>query len=320
MSDQPNAELEELRAIVDETQRHLKWLADAGVRTVLRPDFGGGAAAPAVPSMAVQVPTARARPSFLSEPPPRPQAPFVAAPVVPPVMAPPVAAPITPPVVTPAAVRPTMPVAPAPVVVPAASFRVLETVGSAASVASLQVIRDELGDCRRCGLFAERKNVVFGQGNANAEILFFGEGPGEDEDKSGLAFVGRAGQLLTKMIEAMGYARSDVYICNVVKCRPPGNRRPEPAEAEACRPFYERQILAVRPKVIVALGATAAQTLLKTSTSISQLRNRWTEWAGIPVMPTYHPAYLLRAPAEKAKAWEDLKLVMARVGKERAGT
>ncbi len=206
---------------------------------------------------------------------------------------------------------------PAPLPAVASSFPLLETIGPAASVASLQVIRDDLGDCQRCGLCAERKNIVFGQGGAGAQIVFLGEGPGEDEDTSGLAFVGRAGQLLTKMIEAMGFARSDVYICNVVKCRPPGNRRPEPAEVEACRPFFERQIRAIRPQVIVTLGATATHALLRTTTPIGTLRNRWTEWEGMAVMPTFHPAYLLRAPLEKAKAWDDLKLVMARLGKER---
>jgi DNA polymerase len=315
MSDQTQTtDLDELRSIVDETQRHLKWLADAGIRTVIRPDFSSGSLpAPMAGPPAASSP-ARARPSFLSEPPPArpPPAPVVMAPPV----APPVAATL---MAAPPAARPLMPVESAPSIVPVAArpFALLETVGSAASIASLQVIRDELGDCRRCGLCATRKNIVFGQGGAGTDILFLGEGPGEDEDESGLAFVGRAGQLLTKMIEAMGYARSGIYICNIVKCRPPGNRRPEPAEVEACRPFYEQQIRALRPKVVVALGATAAHALLKTNTPISLLRNQWSEWEGIPVMATFHPAYLLRAPQEKAKAWDDLKLVMARLGKER---
>lgn len=156
---------------------------------------------------------------------------------------------------------------------------------------------------------------MYGQGNPNAELVFVGEGPGEDEDLSGLAFVGRAGELLTKMIAAMGYTRDQVYICNIVKCRPPGNRRPEPDEIEQCRPYVERQLEAIRPKAIVALGATATQSLLRTNTGITHLRNRWTEWNGIPVMPTFHPSYLLRAPGEKGKAWADLKLVMAKLGK-----
>lgn len=182
--------------------------------------------------------------------------------------------------------------------------------------ARLKVIREELGDCRRCGLCRGRTHIVFGQGNPGTEILFLGEGPGEDEDLSGLAFVGRAGQLLTKMISAMGYTREEVYICNIVKCRPPGNRRPEPAEIEACRPFVEQQIRAIRPKAIVALGATAAQSLLRVDTSITRLRNRWHEWEGIPVMPTFHPSYLLRAPQQKAGAWEDLKAVLTRLGRD----
>lgn len=156
---------------------------------------------------------------------------------------------------------------------------------------------------------------MYGQGNPNAELVFVGEGPGEEEDLSGLAFVGRAGELLTRMIAAMGYTREQVYICNIVKCRPPRNRRPEPDEIEQCRPFVERQLEAIRPRAIVALGATAAQSLLRTNTGITHLRNRWADWNGIPVMPTFHPSYLLRAPGEKGKTWEDLKLVMARLGK-----
>ena len=181
---------------------------------------------------------------------------------------------------------------------------------------ALKIIRDDLGDCQRCGLGRTRTKLVYGQGNPAAEVLFLGEAPGEDEDLSGLAFVGRAGQLLTKMIEAMGFTRDQVYICNINKCRPPGNRKPEPPEVEACRPFVERQIRAIQPKAIVALGATATHSLLRTEEPISRLRNRWTSWNGIPVMPTFHPSYLLRAPQEKAKAWDDLKLVLAKLGRE----
>jgi uracil-DNA glycosylase len=156
---------------------------------------------------------------------------------------------------------------------------------------------------------------VFGVGSPHARLMFVGEGPGADEDRQGEPFVGRAGQLLTKMIEAMGYRREDVYIANVVKCRPPGNRNPEPEEMDACEPFLRAQIAAVRPSVIVALGKIAAQTLLRDTTPITRLRGRWSTYEGVKLMPTFHPAYLLRSPDEKRKAWEDLQLVMNELGK-----
>lgn len=175
-------------------------------------------------------------------------------------------------------------------------------------------LREELGDCARCKLGRGRTKLVFGVGDAAAELMFVGEGPGEDEDLQGEPFVGRAGQLLTRMIEAMGYRREQVYIANVVKCRPPGNRNPEPDEIEACEPFLRGQIEAIRPRVIVALGKFAAQTLLRDTSAISRLRGRWFEYGGVRLMPTFHPAYLLRSPNEKAKAWEDLQLVMKELG------
>jgi uracil-DNA glycosylase family 4 len=181
---------------------------------------------------------------------------------------------------------------------------------------TLDEIRRELGDCRRCKLCDGRKNIVFGSGNPRAELVFVGEGPGADEDQQGVPFVGEAGQLLTKMITAMGYHRDDVYICNVVKCRPPGNRNPEPDEVTACEPFLRAQLKAVQPKVIVALGKFAAQTLLRDSTAISKMRGHWREYEGIKLMPTFHPAYLLRQPAEKKKVWEDLQQVMKFFGKQ----
>jgi DNA polymerase len=179
----------------------------------------------------------------------------------------------------------------------------------------LAEIRAELGDCGRCKLAGGRTHLVFGVGNPAAELMFVGEGPGADEDQQGEPFVGRAGQLLTKMIEAMGFGREDVYIANVVKCRPPGNRNPEPDEIEACEPFLRAQIAAVRPKVIVALGKFAAQTLLRDTTPITRLRGGWRAYEGVQLMPTFHPAYLLRSPEEKKKAWEDLQLVMKELGK-----
>jgi len=181
----------------------------------------------------------------------------------------------------------------------------------------LQVVRDDLGDCKRCKLAPSRTNLVYGVGNPDAELVFVGEAPGADEDAQGEPFVGKAGQLLTKMIEAMGYTRDDVYICNVLKCRPPGNRNPEPDEVASCEPFLKRQLAAIRPRMIVALGKFAAQCLLRDDTPITRLRGGFRSYEGIPLMPTLHPAYLLRDPSKKKLAWDDLKAVnaaLARVG------
>jgi len=183
----------------------------------------------------------------------------------------------------------------------------------------LLAIRTGLGECTRCKLHGGRTRLVFGVGNPSAELMFVGEGPGADEDLQGEPFVGRAGQLLTKMIEAMGFARSEVYIANVVKCRPPGNRDPEPDEIETCEPFLKAQIAAIRPRVVVALGRFAVQTLLRDTTPVSKQRGRWREYEGVKLMPTFHPAYLLRNPAEKKPAWEDLQLVMKEFGKTPQG-
>jgi uracil-DNA glycosylase len=179
----------------------------------------------------------------------------------------------------------------------------------------LLAVREELGECTRCKLAGGRTTLVFGVGDPHAMLMFVGEGPGADEDAQGEPFVGKAGQLLTKMIEAMQLKRSEVYIANVVKCRPPGNRDPEPDEIEACEPFLRAQIAAVGPKVIVALGRFAVQTLLRDPTPISKQRGRWRSYEGVKLMPTFHPAYLLRNPPEKVKAWEDLKLVMKEFGR-----
>jgi uracil-DNA glycosylase len=179
----------------------------------------------------------------------------------------------------------------------------------------LLAIREDLGECARCKLGPGRTNLVFGVGNPKAELVFVGEGPGADEDQQGEPFVGKAGQLLTKMIEAMGLRREDVYIANVVKCRPPGNRNPEPDEIEACEAFLRAQLAAIGPKVIVALGKFAAQTLLRDTTPITKLRGRWSRYEGVKVMPTFHPAYLLRSPDEKKRAWEDLQQVMKELGR-----
>jgi uracil-DNA glycosylase len=177
--------------------------------------------------------------------------------------------------------------------------------------AALAAIREELGDCRRCGLAAGRKTIVFGQGDPRAALMFVGEAPGSEEDEQGLAFVGRAGQLLTDIIEkGMRLKRAEVFIANVIKCRPPQNRNPEADEILSCQPFLEAQIRAIRPRVIVGLGKFGAQWLLKTAEPISKMRGRFGEYQGIPVMPTYHPAYLLRNPAGKKDVWEDMKAVL----------
>ena len=187
---------------------------------------------------------------------------------------------------------------------------------SADSGQRLREVREELGDCRRCKLAGGRKNIVFGQGNPRAALMFVGEGPGADEDEQGLAFVGRAGQLLTDIIEkGLRFPRADVFIANVIKCRPPQNRNPEPDEILACQPFLEAQIDAIRPKVLVGLGKFAGQWLLKTAEPISRIRGRVGDYKGIPVMPTYHPAFLLRNPAAKKDVWADMKVVLEILGR-----
>lgn len=181
---------------------------------------------------------------------------------------------------------------------------------------TLDVIRTDLGDCRRCGLADKRTKLVYGVGNPNARLVFVGEAPGRDEDLQGEPFVGEAGQLLDRILKAMGMQRRDVYICNVLKCRPPNNRDPLPEEVATCEAFLDRQIAAIKPQVIVALGRFAVQSLLKTRTPISRLRGEWQSYQGIPLMPTYHPAYLLRNPEGKRDVWEDMKDVMRRLQAE----
>lgn len=175
---------------------------------------------------------------------------------------------------------------------------------------SLAVVREELGDCHRCKLAEGRQHIVFGEGNPNAELVFIGEAPGADEDRQGIPFVGRAGKLLTKMIIAMGKTREDIYICNILKCRPPGNRDPESDEVAACEQFLLKQIQVIRPRVIAGLGRVAVQTLLQTKKPIGQLRGQWHLYHDIKFMPTFHPAYLLRSPAAKKPAWDDLQKIM----------
>ena len=175
---------------------------------------------------------------------------------------------------------------------------------------ALLAIREDIGDCTRCKLHTlGRTQVVFGVGNPDADLMFVGEAPGADEDVQGIPFVGRAGQLLTKIIEAIGLTRDDVYIANIIKCRPPQNRNPEPDEVATCEPFLFRQIDVIKPKIIVALGKYAAQTLLRAETPISRLRGRQFDYRGATLIPTFHPAYLLRNPSSKREVWEDMKLV-----------
>src|SRR5271155_2860547 len=193
-------------------------------------------------------------------------------------------------------------------------------------VKALKIIREDLGDCKRCVLHKQgRKQIVFGVGDPKAELMFIGEGPGADEDEKGEPFVGRAGQLLNNMIKAMGVEREQVYIANIVKCRPPGNRQPERDECETCSPFLMRQIAVVKPKAMVALGATAAKNLLAINAPMSELRGRWYDfkpagsdpaWAGSRLAVTYHPAFLLRDPRQKGEAWKDLQMVMKYLGIE----
>ena len=179
---------------------------------------------------------------------------------------------------------------------------------------ALKLIREDIGDCTRCRLHKGRTNLVFGVGNVNAELMFVGEGPGADEDAKGEPFVGRAGQLLNNMISAMGIKREDVYIANVVKCRPPSNRTPEKDECDTCSPFLMRQIDVIKPKVIVALGAVAAKNLLAVNDSMANLRGCWYDFRNSKLLVTYHPAYLLRDPRQKKEAWKDLQMVMKYLG------
>ena len=225
--------------------------------------------------------------------------------------------PLPKPVQKPQPVKPIVETRPAPPrldVFPAASGPSLFEAMNRIPDDTLLKIQTDLGDCTRCKLHRGRTKLVFGDGNPKADLVFVGEGPGRDEDQQGLPFVGRAGKLLTQMIEAMGMQRKDVYICNVVKCRPPENRTPEKDEVETCSPFLLRQLDAISPKVIVCLGSVAAQTLLETNRGISHFRGEWLEFRGRKLMATYHPAYLLRNPSAKGEVWKDLQKVMAVLG------
>jgi uracil-DNA glycosylase family 4 len=321
MSDSPRDDLTELtRALI----AHVAWQRDLGAVELLREGSlpAARAAAPEAPVEAPPLEGARgeapplegspvaAPPSAPSQPPPAPVvAPgYAAAPSAPP---PPVARPPA----SPAAVR--------PLFVEAAAQGAARARGPAlegpARVAALQVIHDEVKGCTACRLVQKRTHTVFSRGNPFARLCFIGEGPGEQEDRTGSPFVGPAGQLLDRIIGSMGLDRDEVYVCNVVKCRPPYNRTPEADEMHACSPFLVRQLDLVRPEVIVALGRTAVGFLLDTKDSMTRLRGRWHSYEGIPVLPTWHPSYILRQPPEtvkatKAETWADMKLVMARLG------
>lgn len=190
-----------------------------------------------------------------------------------------------------------------------------ESPAPAARRPTLEEIRAEMGDCRRCKLWRTRTHLVFGEGSPTAELMFIGEGPGAEEDQQGRPFVGPAGQLLNNLLAKLGLRREEVYIANVVKSRPPGNREPEPDEIAACLPFLKKQIEAIQPRVIVTLGRVATQALLNTTTPLTKLRGTWQNYQGIPVMPTFHPSYLLRFPRERFKTWEDMQKVMGQLGR-----
>ncbi|MBU8897508.1 uracil-DNA glycosylase [Corallococcus sp. M34] len=317
MNDETLESAQELAAVLQDVRRHLLWqeetggralLVDAQVAAELRQQQRAASSMRAMLPRAKPAESAPARAMAPAEPP-------RATPSAPPPAEPPRAAP-------PASSSPRAPARPPPsagmlVDVPQQPARAAASLPGVVEGErpTLDQIRRELGDCKRCKLCSGRKNIVFGSGNPRAELVFVGEGPGENEDLQGVPFVGAAGELLTKMIEAMGFRRDDVYICNVVKCRPPGNRNPEPEEIAACEPFLRSQLLALQPKVIVALGKFAAQTLLRDSTPITRMRGTWRMYEGVQLMPTFHPAYLLRNAAEKRKAWEDLQQVMKLFGK-----
>ena len=211
---------------------------------------------------------------------------------------------------------PKLKAAPAPAIVDADLLAAPHPESHAADTAhALRLIREDIGDCTRCVLHKQgRKQIVFGVGNPHAELMFIGEAPGADEDQQGEPFVGRAGQLLNNMIKAMGIRREDVYIANIIKCRPPGNRTPEREECETCSPFLMRQIAAIQPEAIVALGAVAAKTLLAINAPMTELRGRWYDFRGTKLAVTYHPAFLLRDPRQKKETWKDLQMVMKYLG------
>ena len=204
-------------------------------------------------------------------------------------------------------------------VIPAASVASPPAASAGAAPETLEAIREDLGECTRCKLHGGRTNVVFGVGSPTADLVFVGEAPGRDEDRQGIPFVGRAGQLLTRIIAAIGLSRDEVYIANVIKCRPPNNRNPEPDEVATCEPFLFRQLDVIRPRVVVALGGFAIRTLLRTDDAVSRLRGRVFDYRGAKLIPTFHPAFLLRSPERKRDVWEDMKRVRALLAEPGSG-
>ncbi len=329
-SSEPSSDEPSLREVLSDLRAHLLWQETEGGRLVMvdhaarkaAKATAGSSAVPGAPSPGRLEPEPR---SGRGPPPPEPN--LGRAPPQPPPEDRAAAARLEPaarldptaravPGVPPARIDPAAPPArsvPAAPSGPAATAAELAALGEHPT---LDEIRRVMGDCRRCRLCEGRKTIVYGSGNPRAKLVFVGEGPGADEDQQGQPFVGEAGKLLTKMIEAMGFTRDQVYICNVVKCRPPNNRNPEADEVAACEPFLQAQLKAIQPEVIVALGKFAAQTLLRDDTAISRMRGHWREYLGIPLMPTFHPAYLLRSPNEKKTVWADLQQVMARFARK----
>ncbi|HEY3451962.1 MAG TPA: uracil-DNA glycosylase [Myxococcales bacterium] len=319
----PASDREELASIALDLCGHLEWLRENGVREV--PAVPKPVAAPAAGPAKAEAATPEAGTAPVSGL----RAAVRAAAGVPdkrPAAPPPSAAPSPLPAkAPPAASGASSRTAPEPAKAPAAVAPATAPAPAAEKPAhtSLEQIRAELGDCKRCKLHQKRKNIVFGVGSSAAQLVFVGEGPGADEDTQGIPFVGAAGQLLTKMIEAMGFTRDEVYICNVVKCRPPGNRDPEPEEISACEVFLKAQLALLKPKAIVTLGKFATMTLLREpGGSITRMRGQWRRYQGIPLMPTFHPSYLLRQKtqeeiySEKKKVWDDLQQVMKVLGRE----
>jgi len=289
------AELAELAAAV---RTHVEWLVTSGAAGVPRERSGTSARAPvgageSAPHVVEAPHVVRAVPPPAVSPP----APVIAAPVI---AAPVIAAP-SPAVVVPAPVA-------------AAGAPALDLTERRRR---LGLLEESVKPCTRCALHADRTQTVFARGTGSAGLCFIGEGPGADEDAQGFPFVGKAGQLLDRMIEAMGFGRDEIYVCNIVKCRPPNNRKPEPEEMAACMPYLKEQLELLQPEVMVALGATAVQGLFGTTEGITRLRGRWKLYGGrIPVMPTFHPAFLLRNPAAKREVWDDLQAVLRQMGRQ----
>jgi DNA polymerase len=313
---------DELADIAASTRALIAWYAESGLDGVVADDPDGAFDALSATARTLQSPRSPARAAPAK---PEPQVPVVEARAqqAPPPQAPqqPAPQPQQPPQAPPASRAPVVPSSPSGRPAPVSAAAPVSVPPSVAFApeerrARLALLQEEVRGCEKCKLAPTRRNTVFSRGNPLAELCFVGEGPGADEDEQGEPFVGKAGQLLDRMIAAMGYARDEVYICNVVKCRPPENRKPEPEEMAACASYLTQQLSLVKPKVIIALGATAVTGLIGATEGITRLRGKWRLYKGqIPIMPTFHPAYLLRQPAAKKDVWDDLQQVMKHLGK-----